>query len=161
MLHFQDFVSSHLRFIVSSSSSFVFRISLGNLPKIQTGIYRDLLSPRRKYCVLHMFLFFILLLLFLYSTQKKVIVFVNAFYNIFSLSLGFKFSVCNFVSLSCLSRVCVLSHIIHNPGEEKEVFLQMMMCYHYQSCSHIDNFVACLSLSQAIKFRIRMDVCCW
>lgn len=126
----------------------------------------EIYFPHGESIVFYICFFFILLLLFLYSTQKKVIVFVNAFYNIFSLSLGFKFSVCNLVSLSCLSRVCVLSHIIHNPGEEKEVFLQMMMCYHYQCCSHIDNFVA-LSLSVAgnqisdSDGRVLLVVCCY
>lgn len=78
-LHFQDFSFHFLYLLLARLArrvSFAFRISLGNLPKIQTGIYRDLFSLlRRKYIfLLHMFLFY-LLLLFLYSTQKKVIVF--------------------------------------------------------------------------------------
>lgn len=46
-LHAQDFSFHFLHLLLARLArrvSFAFRISLGNLPKIQTGIYRDLLS---------------------------------------------------------------------------------------------------------------------
>lgn len=130
------FVSfSSLAFSSFSRVSFAFRFSLGNLPKIQTGIYRDLFSLlRRKYFSFTYVSFLFAFIVPLFYTEKGNCFSLTRFTTFYFLSLSdsnfpvYLSNVCNLVSFGSV----FIIHIIHNPeGWKKEVFLQMMTCYHY------------------------------
>lgn len=95
-LHFQDFSFHFLHLLLARLArrvSFAFRISLGNLPKIQTGIYRDLFSLlRRKYFSFTYVSFLFAFIVPLFYTEKGNCFSLTRFTTFYFLSLGFKFS---------------------------------------------------------------------
>lgn len=121
-LHFQDFSFHFLHLLLARLArrvSFAFRISLGNLPKIQTGIYRDLFSLCEENIVFFYICFFLFAFIVpLFYTEKGNCFSLTRFTTFYFFSLSdsnlpvYLSSVCNLVSFESV----FIIHIIHNPG---------------------------------------------